>query len=47
MGVVKLRDNAHRIRVGSWRIIYIIDDAERIVLIDSLRRREKDTYRSR
>ncbi len=47
MGVVKLRDRAHRIRVGPWRVIYVIDDAERIVFIKAVRRREKDTYRSR
>ena len=47
MGVVKLRDKAHRIRVGQLRIIYLIDDPKRIVLIDTVRRREKDTYRSR
>ena len=44
-GVAKLRDKAHRIRVGAWRIIYIIDDAKRIVVITAVRRREKDTYR--
>ena len=47
MGVVKLRDKVHRIRVGRWRVIYLIDDAERVVLVETVRRREKDTYRSR
>ena len=46
-GVAKLRDKAHRIRIGPWRVIYLIDDAKRIVLINAVRRREKDTYRSR
>ena len=44
-GVTKLRDKVHRIRVGPWRIIYIIDDAKRVVVITDVRRREKDTYR--
>lgn len=43
-GVTKLWDKVHRIRVGAWRIIYIIDDAKRVVLIDGVLRREKDTY---
>ena len=44
-GVAKLRDKAHRIRIGRWRVIYIIDDAQRLVLITAVRRRDKDTYR--
>ena len=44
-GVAKLRDKAHRIRIGPWRVIYIIDDAKRIVVITAVRRRDKDTYR--
>ena len=44
-GVKKLDAQTHRIRVGSWRVIYVIDDSEGIVQIDRVRRREKDTYR--
>ena len=44
-GVAKLRDKTHRIRIGAWRVIYIIDDSMRVVLITAVRRREKDTYR--
>lgn len=44
-GVVKLQDKAHRIRVGPWRVIYVVDDARRVVVITAVRRREKDTYR--
>ena len=44
-GIAKLRDKAHRIRIGPWRVIYIIDDAKRIVVITAVRRRDKDTYR--
>ena len=47
MGVLKLRDSVHRIRVGPWRVIYLIDDANRVVLINAVRRRDKDTYRER
>ena len=44
-GVQKLWKQSYRIRVGPWRIIYLIDDNEHIVLVDRVRRREKDTYR--
>ena len=44
-GVQKLGQHSHRIRVGPWRIIYLIDDAERIVMVERVRRRAKDTYR--
>lgn len=45
MGVAKLRDRVHRIRIGPWRVIYLIDDAQRVVVVNAVRRREKDTYR--
>ena len=44
-GVRKLWEKVHRIRVGPWRIIYIIDDTKRIVLVNKVVRREKNTYR--
>ena len=44
-GVQKLWKQSHRIRVGPWRIIYLIDDDEHIVLVERVRRRDKDTYR--
>jgi mRNA interferase RelE/StbE len=34
-----------RIRVGNWRVIYYIDDEEKLVTIVSVRRRREDTYR--
>lgn len=34
-----------RIRVGNWRVIYHIDDEEKLVTIVSVRRRREDTYR--
>lgn len=46
-GCRKLRGlNGWRIRIGSWRIIYHIDDTERIVTITEVKRRREDTYRS-
>lgn len=44
-GCVKLGDDIFRIRVGPWRIIYLVDDSSRRVIISRIRRREKDTYR--
>ena len=44
-GVTKLWDKAHRIRVGPWRVIYVIEDAKRAVVVSRVARREKDTYR--
>jgi len=34
-----------RIRVGDWRVIYHIDDEERVVTVVAIRRRREDTYR--
>lgn len=44
-GVVKLWGQVYRVRVGRWRVIYLIDDRERRVVVNRVRRREKDTYR--
>lgn len=44
-GAVKLTDDSYRIRVGPWRVIYLVDDAETAVVILAVRRRGKDTYR--
>lgn len=44
-GVAKLRDRVYRIRIGPWRVIYLIDDAHRVVVVNAIRRREKDTCR--
>ena len=44
-GAAKLWDKAYRIRIGPWRVIYIVDDAKRVVVITGVLRREKDTYR--
>lgn len=45
-GCKKLDKDIYRLRVGPWRIIYVIDDSNRQVIISRIRRREKDTYRN-
>ena len=45
-GCRKLRGlDGWRIRVGNWRVIYHINDQERIVTLVEVRRRREDTYR--
>jgi mRNA interferase RelE/StbE len=45
-GCRKLRGlEGWRIRVGNWRVIYHIDDDEKLVTVVSVRRRREDTYR--
>lgn len=44
-GVKKLKDALHRIRVGDWRILYAIKDAEKLVAILRVLRRNEGTYR--
>ena len=44
-GVVRLRGNIHRYRVGNYRIIYSIDDTDRVVVIGAVRRRNEGKYR--
>jgi mRNA interferase RelE/StbE len=46
--VEKLRDKAgdvFRVRTGDWRIIYIVDDGNRRVLVSRVKRRNERTYR--
>ena len=43
--VLKLRDNEHRVRQGNWRIFYQIDEAERVVTVTNVLRRNERTYR--
>ena len=47
-GAVKLKGQkaSYRIRIGPWRVIYFVDDAQGIVVIARVRRRDKDTYHS-
>ena len=45
-GCLKLRGfDGWRIRVGDWRVIYHINDGERLVTIVAVRHRREDTYR--
>ncbi len=45
-GVKKLRDSGlWRVRVGSFRIVYAIDDRARSVIVVRVARRSEDTYK--
>lgn len=45
-GCRKLRGlEGWRIRIGNWRVIYHINDQERVVTVVEVRRRREDTYR--
>ncbi len=44
-GSVKLEDSIYRIRVGDFRIFYLVDDEERRVEVGAVRRRQETTYR--
>ncbi len=45
-GTAKIGDNKFRIRSGDWRIIYYVNDRDRIVIISRIRRRDEETYRN-
>ncbi len=45
IGCEKLYDDVHRVRVGDWRIIYLVDEKNRRVEVGGLRRRGERTYR--
>ena len=45
-GCEKLYDDVYRVRVGNWRVIYLIDDANRRVDVGGIRRRSERTYRA-
>lgn len=44
-GVRKLKDDLYRIRVGAYRVIYWLDDTERLIVITRVARRDERTYR--
>ena len=44
-GCVKLIDDIYRIRVGPWRVIYMIHDKERWIDIGKIARRHEATYK--
>lgn len=35
----------YRIRVGAYRIVYVIEDTEKVILVARVSRRKEDTYR--
>jgi len=43
-GSVKLQGPLYRVRVGPYRIIYAVSDADELVVALKIARREKDTY---
>ena len=44
-GVKKLEGDLHRIRLGDWRIVYVVLDQERRVVIHRVTRRSERTYK--
>ncbi len=44
-GYEKLYDDIHRIRAGDFRIIYLIDEADKRIEVGGIRRRSERTYR--
>jgi mRNA interferase RelE/StbE len=46
-GVRKIKgaDNAYRIRVGGYRVVYDIYDSDKLVLLLQINRRSETTYR--
>ena len=45
VGSVQLYDSVYRIRVGNYRVIYLVDDRERLVEIGRVEHRGEATYR--
>lgn len=46
IGVKKLSDKVHRIRIGDYRVIYSIFDKEKRILIDKVAKRSESTYQN-
>jgi len=44
-GVHKLEDDLYRIRIGKYRVIYWLNDRERLVVITKVAKRSERTYR--
>ncbi len=44
-GCVCLGASVFRIRVGPWRVIYIVDDIHKQIGVSRVKRRKEDTYK--
>ena len=44
-GVQKLEEDLHRIRIGDWRILFLIHDQARRVIVIRITRRSEKTYK--
>ena len=44
-GCEKLYDDVYRVRVGNWRLIYLVDQANYAIQVGGIRRRSERTYR--
>jgi len=44
-GVRKIEDDTFRIRVGRYRVIYVVDDTAREIIITRVVKRSETTYR--
>ena len=45
VGVARLEGDIFRTRMGRYRIIYQVDDDQRLIIIGGVRRRSERTYR--
>ena len=45
VGCEKLYDDVYRVRVGDWRIIYLVDEANHRIEVGGIRRRSERTYK--
>lgn len=44
-GVEKLRRDIYRIRAGEFRIVYTIEEKDKVLIISRIRRRSETTYK--
>ena len=45
IGIKKLSEKVHRIRIGNYRVIYSIFDKEKLIIIAAVKKRAEDTYK--
>ena len=41
---VKLRDKSYRIRVGEFRLVYVVEEEGKVLIMSRIRRRSESTY---